>query len=108
MKRELFGVGMIFGGEGEEGKIEEIVKSEGCEVLGWRDVPVNPDAIGHDARKVMPKIRQLFISESLTGFTRFTGLFAVSDNPDNPVNPVEETLHVSTRSAQLKQFRKSH
>ena len=59
---ELFGVGMIFGGEGEEGKIEEIVKSEGCEVLGWRDVPVNPDAIGHDARKVMPKIRQLFIS----------------------------------------------
>ena len=59
---ELFGVGMIFGGEGEEGKIEEIVKSEGCEVLGWRDVPVNPDAIGHDARSVMPRIRQLFIS----------------------------------------------
>ncbi len=58
----LFGIAMIFGGDGEEGKIEEIVKSEGCEVLGWRDVPVNPDAIGHDARKVMPRIRQIFIS----------------------------------------------
>ena len=57
-----FGVAMIFGGEGEETKIEEIVKSEGCEVLAWRDVPTNPDAIGHDARAVMPKIRQVFIA----------------------------------------------
>ncbi len=59
---ETFGVAMIFGGEGEEKKIEKIVKSEGCEVLGWRDVPTNPDAIGHDARSVMPRIRQVFIS----------------------------------------------
>ena len=59
---ELFGVGMIFGGEGEEEKIEKIVKSEGCEVICWRDVPVNPDSIGQDARKGMPRIRQIFIS----------------------------------------------
>ena len=84
----LFGVAMIFGGEGEEKKIENVIKSEGCEVLGWRDVPVNPDAIGHDARKVMPKIRQLFISESLTGFTRLAEL-SESSNPVNPVNPVK-------------------
>ena len=57
-----FGVAMIFGGEGEEKKIENVIKSEGCEVLGWRDVPVNPDAIGHDARAVMPQIRQVFIA----------------------------------------------
>ena len=64
---DAFGVAMLFGGEGEEKKIEKIVKSEGCEVLGWRDVPTNPDAIGHDARSVMPKIRQLFISASHRG-----------------------------------------
>ena len=57
-----FGVAMIFGGEGEEAKIEAAVKGEGCEALGWRDVPTNPDAIGHDARSVMPRIRQLFIA----------------------------------------------
>ena len=57
-----FGVAMIFGGEGEEKKIENVIKSEGCEVLGWRDVPTNPDAIGHDARSVMPRIRQVFIA----------------------------------------------
>jgi glutamate synthase (NADPH/NADH) large chain len=60
----LFGVAMIFGGEGEEEKIEAAVKGEGCEVLAWRDVPTNPDAIGHDARAVMPRIRQVFIDGS--------------------------------------------
>ena len=59
---ETFGVAMIFGGEGEEEKIEAAVKGEGCEVLAWRDVPTNPDAIGHDARNVMPRIRQVFIA----------------------------------------------
>ena len=61
----LFGIAMIFGGDGEEGKIEEIVKSEGCEALAWRDVPTDSSAIGKDARKVMPTIRQLFISAPL-------------------------------------------
>ncbi len=61
------GIAMIFGGEGEEEKIENIVRTEGCEVIGWRDVPTNPDAIGHDARAVMPRIRQLFIGTSDPG-----------------------------------------
>ena len=59
-----FGIAMIFGGGGEEPKIEDAVKCEGCNVLAWRDVPTNPDAIGKDARTVMPKIRQLFICRS--------------------------------------------
>ena len=61
---ELFGVAMIFGGEGEETAIENCVRNNSCEVLGWRDVPTNPEAIGDDARKVMPRIRQLFISRA--------------------------------------------
>ena len=59
-----YGVAMIFGGEGEETAIEEAVRGEGCAVIGWREVPVNPDAIGDDARRVMPRIRQLFIDSN--------------------------------------------
>ncbi len=62
-----FGVAMIFGGEGEEEKIEAAVTGEGCTVLAWRDVPTNPAAIGHDARAVMPRIRQLFVRTSAIG-----------------------------------------
>ena len=59
---ESLGVAMLFGGEGSEDAIENIVRNNSCEVIAWRDVPVNPDAIGRDARKVMPKIRQMFIA----------------------------------------------
>ena len=63
---ESIGIAMVFGGEGEEEKIEKAVFGEGCEVLAWRDVPTNPDAIGKDARAVMPRIRQLFIATKIT------------------------------------------
>ena len=59
---DAFGVAMIFGGEGEEAAIEAAARGEGCEVLAWRDVPTDPSAIGTDARKVMPRIRQLFVA----------------------------------------------
>ena len=72
-EESLFGIAMIFGGEGEEEKIENIVRTEGCEVLGWRDVPTNPDAIGHDARAVMPRIRQVFIATKNTEHTKENG-----------------------------------
>ena len=57
-----YGIAMIFGGEGEESAIDKAIEDEGCKVICWRDVPVNPAAIGRDARKVMPKMRQVFIS----------------------------------------------
>jgi len=42
--------------------LESSATDNGMQVLGWRDVPVNPDAIGITARTIMPKIAQLFVS----------------------------------------------
>jgi len=44
-----------------EGVFERIAQEEGCKVLGWRDTPVNGDAIGREARSSQPYIEQLFI-----------------------------------------------
>jgi glutamate synthase (NADPH/NADH) large chain len=46
------------------GLIERIAEEEGLEVLGWRDVQVNPDAagIGPTARSVMPHFAMLFVA----------------------------------------------
>ncbi len=41
--------------------IEQSVTEEGMKFLGWRDVPVNPDAIGVLATQAMPRIRQFFV-----------------------------------------------
>ena len=44
-----------------EGILERIVREEGLTVLGWRDIPVNGDAIGRVARASQPYIQQIFI-----------------------------------------------
>ena len=44
-----------------KGIIEDLTSKEGLKFLGWRDVPVNPDAIGVLAARVMPEIRQFFV-----------------------------------------------
>ncbi len=51
-------------------RIEEIAAEEGLSVLGWRDVPTNPEILGATARAVMPTFVQLFLASSgprLTG-----------------------------------------
>ncbi len=42
--------------------IEDIVAEEGLAVVAWRDVPVDPAGLGHQALDVMPSFCQLFIS----------------------------------------------
>ncbi len=41
---------------------EIIAEKEGLAVLGWREVPCDPDAIGSKARECMPDIEQCFIN----------------------------------------------
>ena len=62
-----YGVGTVFlPQDADERKqcenvIEWAVQDEGCRFLGWRNVPIDPDAIGVLARGVMPVIRQFFV-----------------------------------------------
>jgi glutamate synthase (NADPH) large chain len=62
----FYGVGMLFEFGMEEGldcedRLERIVAEEGQRFLGFRDVPVVPEAAGRLARSVMPRVRQFFI-----------------------------------------------
>ena len=62
-----YGVGMFFFPQNElkrnqaKKMFEVIVEKEGMEFLGWRQVPVNPDVLGHKARECMPCILQGFV-----------------------------------------------
>jgi len=63
-----YGVGMAFLPKDDrvrqdaEAAIEQVMADEGLIVLGWREVPVQPDCLGATARAAMPAFRQLFIS----------------------------------------------
>ena len=62
-----YGVGMTFLPQDTDERarcqavIEKIVGEEGQRFLGWRDVPVSPDAIGTLSARVMPVIRQFMV-----------------------------------------------
>lgn len=63
----LYGAGMVFLPQHAasraacEGVLEKHLKAEGLAVLAWRDVPVQPEAIGELGRSTMPYIRQVFV-----------------------------------------------
>jgi glutamate synthase (ferredoxin) len=48
----------------EEGRtsLESAVRAEGLEPRAWRDVPVDPDHLGSEARASIPSIKQLFLA----------------------------------------------
>ncbi len=62
-----YGVGMLFLPVEPQPRfeceaiIERIVQEEGLSMLGWRDTPVDADAIGRVARVSQPYIEQVFI-----------------------------------------------
>ncbi|MBQ3388064.1 MAG: glutamate synthase large subunit [Thermoguttaceae bacterium] len=62
-----YAVAMVFNGVGSEEKIDEIIRSEGGEVLGRRTVPTFPEYIGEAARRHMPVIRQWFVGRTHFG-----------------------------------------
>ena len=43
--------------------IEVSVTDAGLQVLGWRDLPINPDCLGKTSREAMPTFKQLFVSD---------------------------------------------
>ena len=62
-----YGVGMVFLPVEHtqrlvcEGILERIAAEEGLTVLGWRDTPINGEAIGRVARASQPYIEQFFV-----------------------------------------------
>ncbi|PUA79117.1 glutamate synthase large subunit [Nocardioides currus] len=45
-----------------QAQIEQIATEEGLSVLGWREVPTNPDVLGATAKSVMPSFVQVFVA----------------------------------------------
>ncbi len=45
-------------------RVGELAAEEGLAVLGWRDVPVEPDCLGASARRAMPRMAQVVVVRS--------------------------------------------
>ena len=87
-----------------EGIFERIAQEEGLTVLGWRDTPVNGDAIGREARASQPYIEQFFVGRPKgldeDGFERL--LYRVRRRTENEIEDSEiegkETFYIPSFS----------
>jgi len=65
---EQLGVGMVFlpqepvARELARAYVEEVVRLEKLTLLGWREVPINPDVLGPQARQTQPHIEQILVT----------------------------------------------
>ena len=83
--------------------IDTIVADEGLTVLGWRDVPVNPDCLGASARAVMPICKQLFVSDpaGATGIDLDRKVFIARKRIEHELPAEQQTYFPSLSSRTL-------
>ncbi|HKY15570.1 MAG TPA: glutamate synthase large subunit [Microthrixaceae bacterium] len=64
------------GADAAAAAVEDIARSEGLDVLGWREVPTDPIGadVGSSAMAVMPVFRQIFLSGTSTDGEALTGI----------------------------------
>ena len=71
--RAKLGVGMVFLPQDAykrsvaKGVVADTIEREQCQLIGWREVPVHPEALGTQARENQPHIEQIFIAGMATG-----------------------------------------
>ncbi|MEV6068309.1 glutamate synthase large subunit [Nocardia sp. NPDC052001] len=54
--------------------VEKIVREEGLEVLGWREVPIDESSLGALSRDAMPTFRQIFIASPKDSAEQLSGM----------------------------------
>jgi glutamate synthase domain-containing protein 2/glutamate synthase domain-containing protein 1/glutamate synthase domain-containing protein 3 len=80
---------------------ETAIAAEGQRLLGWREVPTNPDAIGRIARAGMPEFRQVFIgaADGLDQPAFERKLYVIRRLTENRIDAVGSAFHVPSLSS---------
>ncbi|MBW2425352.1 MAG: glutamate synthase large subunit, partial [Deltaproteobacteria bacterium] len=81
--------------------VEEVIAAEGQTLLGWREVPTEPDTIGEIARRGMPAFRQLFVgaAEGLDQPAFERKLYVIRRLIENRVEALGTYLHIPSLSS---------
>jgi len=107
-----YGTGLVFLPRDDRDKefcadaFKKIIEQEGQQFLGWRDIPVNSQAIGKGARDSQPFISQIFIgrSKNLEDQLAFERkLYVIRKQVENAVtNPYFYITNLSSRTLSYK------
>ncbi|TDY03965.1 glutamate synthase large subunit [Thiohalophilus thiocyanatoxydans] len=110
---DRFAVGMVFlntddqlAGAARNQLVREL-EQEGLEVLGWRAVPVNPDACGEEALRTLPTIEQIFINAPAAmeeiDFERH--LYIARRRTEKAIDPQDNTFYIPSLSSRVISYK---
>ena len=69
-------------------QVEDIVRSEGLSLIGWREVPIDPSMLGPGSRAAMPSFRQVFIAgDGLSGIDLDRQVYMVRKRLEHEIGP---------------------
>jgi len=110
---ETYAVGMVFlnrdAAKRDHAKqtLERELTAEGLDVLGWRDVPVNPEACGEEALASLPVIEQIFVNAAAgmdaEAFERH--LYIARRRTEKAVEPQDATFYISSLSTEVISYK---
>jgi len=85
----------------QEQVVADVIEEEGQDLLGWRDVPVDPEAIGEVARQSLPTIRQFFVgaASGIAGDAFERKLYVIRRVIETRILERPDSFHISSLSA---------
>ena len=88
-------------------RVESILREEGLTVLGWRDLPIQPDCLGKTARASMPSFRQLFISspDGETGIALDRRTYVARKRIEHDHTSADEEIYFASLSARTMVYK---
>jgi len=110
---DTYAAGMVFLNQDEtkaqnaRAFLETTLTAKGLIVAGWRDVPVNSDALGSQAASMEPKIEQVFVNAPANmeeaEFNRL--LFTVRRKTEMAIEPNDHTFYIASLNSQLLAYK---
>ncbi len=87
--------------------IEKLLGEAGLEIAGWRDVPVDPEACGPQARATLPQFRQVFVNapEQLSEDDFERQLFVVRRRAEIALEETDPDFYIPSLSARVLSYK---
>ena len=87
--------------------LENALRAQGVEVLGWRVVPTDPNACGEHALAVLPQIEQIFVNApadmDAVHFER--ALFIARRQTEKTIEPNDPAFYIPSLSARVLSYK---
>ena len=110
---DRYAVGMVFlntdtaMANTARGTLEKALNEEGLDVLGWREVPVDPSACGDESLKSLPRIEQVFVNApaSMDDTTFERHLYIARGVCEKLIEPEDDMFYVPSLSSKVVSYK---